>query len=420
MATDMMVKRLLDERDQKLSLIDQIAGVADEAGRDLFETETQTIKDAQERVRSLNTQVDQLTQNLELADSAKDRIRALDPRIIAKDFTYRSAGEFVYDLIHRGDNPDSQLRMNKFMTRAAEHMGYDKANTTPVAGGFNGLIVAPVLGPILDPTPEGRPLFSAIGARRLETLTFVRPRVVDPNINTGVGVVALEKSEMPSKAWDIVGETVTTSRVGGYINVSEVLVEMLSGSLDMVVSHMNRRVENYSEFAVVTELNKTLNLINLPTDADSAAITAAIGQAAAAVVAATNRLPTWVAMGPTAWGRLIGITDLAGRPIMPPANPVNAMGSGGADAYFATFGGLRTVVTPAITDSSVYVGNGDGLEIYERPMPLMQAFEPSLYGRQIGVATFLGFYHPITKEATTTPVAPAQRNGIVKIVWATS
>lgn len=421
MATDVMVRRLLDERDSRLSLIDQIAGVADEAGRDLFETETQTIRDAQERVRALNGQIDQLTQNLELADAAKDRIRSLDPRIIAKDFTYRSAGEFVYDLIHRGEDQDCQLRMNKFMTRAAEHMGFDKANTAPVAGGFNGLVVAPVLGPILDPSPAGRPLFTAIGARRLETLTFVRPRVVDPNFTTGVGVVAQEKSEMPSKAWDILGETVTTSRVGGYINVSEVLVEMLSGSLDMVVSHMNRRVEQYSERAVVTELNKTGNTVTIPADGDSAAITAAIGEAAARVVAATNRLPTWVAMGPTAWGRLIGITDLAGRPLMPPVNPVNALGTGGADVYFSTFGGLRAVVSPAITDSSLYVGNSDGLEIYERPMPLMQAFEPSLYGRQIGVATFLGFYHPITKEAVTggSP-APAERNGVVKIAWATS
>ena len=93
MAVDVMVRRLLDERDQKLALIDQIAGVADEAGRDLFETESETIENAQSRVRSLNAQVDRLTQDLELAESARSRIRTLDPTIIAKDFTYRTAGE---------------------------------------------------------------------------------------------------------------------------------------------------------------------------------------------------------------------------------------------------------------------------------------------------------------------------------------
>src|SRR6188508_220015 len=122
MAVDTMVRRLLDERDQKMSLIDQIAGVADEAGRDLFETESQTISDAQARVRSLNDQVDRLTQDLELADSAKNRIRSLDPSVIANDFQYRSAGDFIWDIIHRGDDQDANLRLNRYMKRAAEHM----------------------------------------------------------------------------------------------------------------------------------------------------------------------------------------------------------------------------------------------------------------------------------------------------------
>ena len=201
MAVDSMVRRLLDERDSKLALIDQLAGVADEAGRDLYETEAQTIGEAQERVRSLNGQVDKLTQDLELAEGARDRIRTLDPNVIAKDFTYRSAGELVWDLIHRGNDADASLRFNKFMkTRAAEHMGYDKANTVPVAGGFNGLVVVPSLGPVLDPSPQGRPLFSALGSRPAPALTFTRPRIVDPNMSTGVGIVAQEKSEMPSKA----------------------------------------------------------------------------------------------------------------------------------------------------------------------------------------------------------------------------
>jgi hypothetical protein len=418
MAVDSMVKRLLDERDGKVALIDQIAGVADDEGRDLLESESQTIGNAQERVRSLNAQIDRLTQDLELADGAKNRLRTLDPNIIAKDFTYRSAGDFLFDLIHKADDPDCGMRMGKFLKRAAEHMGFDKANTVPVAGGFNGLVVSPVIGPILDPSPSGRPLFNLLGARQLTSLTFNRPRLVDPNFKTGVAPVALEKSEMASKAWDIVAELVTTSRIGGYINVSEVLTEMLAGSLDMVVSHMNRRIEAYSETAVVTELDKTGATVPLAADADSSAITAAIGQAAALVVKNTGNLPAWVAMGPEAWGALIGVTDLAGRPLMPPVGPVNALGQGGADAYFSSFGGLRTAVTPAIDDKSIYVSNSFGLEVYEKPMPLMQAFEPALYGRQVAVATFLGFYHPITTESPDQGVTPADRDGVVKIDWA--
>jgi hypothetical protein len=415
MAIDSMVKRLLDERDQKLALIDNIASVADENGRDLLESESQTISDAQTRVRSLNDQIDRLSQDLELADTAKNRIRSLDPSIIANDFHYRTAGDCVWDMLHRHDDPDANLRMNRFMKRAAEHMGLDKANTVAVAGGFNGLVIVPNVGPVLDPSPQGRPLFNALGARPAPALTFTRPRLVDPNVSTGVGIVTKEKEEMPSKAWDILNEPVTCSRVGGYINVSEVLVELLAGSLDMVVSQMNRRVEQYSENAVVTELAKTGATIAVATDD----IVGAVGAAATLVVQNTGMPPTWIALGPAGWGAMIGLSDLAGRPLFPPVNPSNALGTGLATTGgFGGIMGLNAVVTPSITDKTFYIGNSFGLEVYERPLPLMQAFEPSLYGRQVAVATYLGFYAPITAEAGPSNTPPAERNGVVKVTWA--
>ena len=418
MAVDSMVQRLLNERDGKMTLIDQIAGVADEAGRDLYDTESQTISEAQERVRSLNTQIDRLTQNLELAEGAKTRIRALDPSIIASDFKYRSAGEYFWDILHRNDDPDANLRLNKFHARAAEHMGYDKSNTVAVAGGFNGLTNIPVLGPVLDPFPANRPFFTALGARTITSLEFRRPRIVDPNFATGVGVVAQEKSEMPSKAWDVLSDTLVAERVGGYINVSGVLEEMVAGSLDMIVSHMNKRVASLSEARVVAEVGQTGASVPLAADADSAALLGAIGQAVTLVVQATQQLPQWIAMGPIGWGRLIGTADLAGRPILPPVGPVNALGTGDASSYSATIAGLRVIVTPAITDASLYVGNNYGLEVYERPMPMMQVLEPSVYGRQVGVATFLAFYHPPSTEAGPGGTPPAEFNSIVKIAWA--
>lgn len=414
MAVDNMVKRLLDERDGKLALIDQIAGVADDEGRDLLESESQTISNAQERVRSLNAQVDRLTQDLELAEGAKSRIRTLDPSIIAKDFNYRSAGDLMWDLLHRGDDSDANMRFGKYMKRAAEHMGFDKANTVAVAGGFNGLVTVPSVGPVLDPSPQGRPLFTALGARPAPALTFTRPRLYDPNVATGVGPVAKEKAEMASKAWDILNETVTCSRIGGYINVSEVLVELLSGSLDMVIAQMNHRVERYSETWVYGLLNASTATVAVTTDN----IQQALADASALVIKNTGAPPTWLAMGADGWSAAVGLLDLAGRPLFPFINPANAIGSGNLNGE-AGIPGLRTVVSNAIPGTTMFMGNSFGLEIYERPLPLMQAFEPSVYGRQVAVATFLGSYAPITTEAVTggSP-APEKREGVVKITWA--
>jgi len=418
MAIDNMVQRLLKERDGKLALIDQIASVADESGRDLYETEQSTIGEAQERVRSLNAQIDRLTQDLEMSQNAKSRIRSLDPSIVPSDFMYRSAGEYMWDLLHKNHDPDAHMRINKFHNRAAEHMGFDKANTVPVAGGFNGLTVVPVLGPVLDPYPGSRPLFTALGARQITSLEFRRPRIVDPNFTTGVGTVAQEKAEMPSKAWDILSDTIVAERIGGYINVSGVLEEMVAGSLDMIVSHMNRRVAAMSEARVVTELGETGAVVPLANTATSGDVLGAIGEAVTIVVQNTQQLPQWIAMGPIGWGRLLGTVDLAGRPILPPVGPVNALGTASAGSYSASISGLTVIVTPAITDADLYVGNNYGLEVYERPMPMMQVLEPSLYGRQVGVATFLAFYHPVTQEAGPANTPPAEYNSVVKIDWA--
>lgn len=420
MATDAFINQLMEERSQKVTVIENLAATAADEGRDLHTTDLETIDNYRSRIKAIDVQVEKVAGDLELADSVKSRIRNLDPSIIATDFTYRSAGEYMWDAFHRSDDQDANGRWQKFHRRAAQHMGLDKANTVPVAGGFNGLIVDPVVGAVLNPRPEGRPLFNALGVRPIESGNFLRPRVVDPNFATGVGVQGQEKSELVSKAWDIVSDPVQADVVGGYINISHLLISMIASSLDMVVAQMNRRLEYYTEVAAITEMNKTTAEIALPADADSAAISAALGQASAMVFKATGMLPTWLAMGPDAWGRLIGTTDLAGRPMIPSVGPVNAWGANGSpDTFFTGIAGLRAVVSYAITDTNMYVGNAFGLEVYEKKLPILTAVEPSVFGRQLSVQSLLAFYRPVTKEAVTggTP-APAENNGVVRIEWA--
>lgn len=420
MATDAFVNQLMSERDTKVTVIENLAQVAADEGRDLHTTDLETIDNYRSRIKAIDHQIEKVAGDLELADAVKTRVRNLDPNIIARDFSYRSAGEYMWDALHRHEDSDANGRWQKFHSRAAQHMGYDKDNTVPTAGGFNGLVVSPVSGAVLDPRPEGRPLFNALGVRPITSGSFLRPRIVDPNFTTGVGPQGQEKAELASKAWDIVSEPVQAEVIGGYINISQLLLEMMASSLDMIVSHMNRRLEYYSEVAAITAMDATTESIPLAADATSAAISAALGEASATVFRNTGQLPTWLAMGPDAWGRLIGTSDLAGRPMIPSVGPVNAWGANGApDTFFTGIAGMRAVVSYAIADTTMYVGNAFGLEVYEKKLPVLQAVEPAVFGRQISVQTALAFYNPITTEAVTggTP-APAERNGIVKIEWA--
>jgi hypothetical protein len=420
MPTDSFINQLMEERDTKVQVIEQLATTASEEGRDLHTTDLETIDNYRSRIKQIDMQIEKVAGDLELADSVRGKIRNLDPNVVARDFSYRSAGEYMWDYIHKGDNSDAGARWQKYHRRAAEHMGLDKANTVPVAGGFNGLVVSPVVGAVLDPAPSGRPLFTALGVRQIDSATFMRPRIVDPNFATGVGPQAggKEKAELPSKAWDILSEPVSAKVIGGYINVS-LLVDWLPSGLDMIVSHMNKRLEVYSEQAAVSAMDNSTAAINLAADADSAAVAAAFGEASTLVFRNTGRLPTWVAMGPEAWGRLIGLTDLAGRPMIPAVGPTNAFGGGGSpDTFFSTFMGMRVVVSYAIYDAAMYIGNEFGLEVYERKLPVLRVNEPSVFGTQISVQTALAFYSPTTKEAGPSNTPPAERNGVVRIDWA--
>jgi len=418
MAIDGFLRQLLDEREQKVSIIENLASVAADEGRDLHETDLSTIQNYKARIAAVDKQIESVSGDLELADSVRNRVRSLDPSVIAKDFTYRNAGEYLWDAFHLRDDNNALVRWQKFH-RAAEHIGYDQSNTIPTAGGFNGLVVAPVVGAVLNPRPSGRPLFSALGVNPMVSGSFMRPRIVDPNFDTGVAPQGQEKSELVSKAWDILSDPVQGTVVGGYINISLLAESLIPSAYDMIVAQMNRRLEAYTERAAVTEMARTTATIPLAADADSAAVTQAFGDASTLVFENTGMLPTWAAMGAKGWGALIGKSDLAGRPMIPPVGPVNAWGqSGGNNEFFTGLAGLRFVVTPGITDKDIYVGNSFGLEVYEKQLPVLQAVEPSVFGRQLSVQSIVAFYRPVTAEAGPSNTPPAQNNGVVKIDWA--
>lgn len=414
MAVDSLVKRFMDERDTKVALIETLAATAEDEGRDLYTTDLETITNARSRISELDAQIDKVGGDLEMADSVKSRIRQLDPNIVSRDFSYRSAGDYMWDLLHRHENADADARFTKFHRRAAQHLGLDKANTVPTAGGFNGLVVAGTSGAILDPSPSGSPLFSALGVNPVTTSTFMRPRIVDPNFTTGVGPQGKEKQELVSRTWDIVAEQLTLVPHGGYINVSEWLLETISSSLDMVVSHMNRRLENLRETAVVTEISKTTDSVAIAGGA-AADVSAAFGEAAALLFRNTGQLPQWIAMGPEGFGALIGLSDLAGRPMFPALAPSNAMGTSSPDTFISNVAGMRAIVTQGITNTDLFIGNRYGLEVYEKRMPVFSAVEPAVLGRQIAVATGLAFYRPITTESPDGGTTPAERNGVIKV-----
>lgn len=398
------------------------------------EEDRELTDDDQRRLDTLHAEAERLkgdheraTRDFGITDTARERITTARQQPVH----YRSAGELLWDLLHARDDVDARDRVVRLqravdqsrqpvrLYRAAEHLGLDKANTVPTAGGFNGLVVAPNVGAVLDPSPVGAPLFGTLGPVPAAGATFQRPRIVDPNFDTGVAGGLQEKAEGPSKAWDILAEPLTLDVIRGYINVSELLLEMLAGSLDMVVGHMNRRLEwSLERAALVAVTDGAGTAIPLAADADAQAVMAAIAAAKAHVFRTTMQWPTWIAFGATGAERLMALTDAAGRPLFPNIGAANAPGVADGAGPPATVAGLSSVPTFAIDDADLYVGNGASLEAYLRRFPIMQALEPSLFGRQVGVAAAVTFYNPITTESPDGGTTPAEREGVAHIDWA--
>jgi hypothetical protein len=421
---DQFTNTLLDERADWLRKVEDVKNRAFDEKRDLVPTELEFVGRAQERVKVVDAQLKLVADDMSLnADTAAAIARYNPPGGAGggDQQLWRSAGDCMWDFLHQSDDQSARDRIRQFHRRAAQHMGTTAETTVAVAGGFGGLLVSQTLGPIINLAPVGMPFVEALGFIDIATAnTYLRPRIVDPDFTTAAGPQAggKEKAELPSKKWDIVADPLAWAGVGNYINLSYQALTMVPAALDQTIQQLSDRTTYGIERTVVGVATGTSKVVPLAADADATAIMKAFGDAFVAVFKATKRPPSWLAMGPDGAGRLIGITDLAGRPLFPFLGPANAPGSNaGLDQAVPInpVAGLRTVLTPAIDDANFYMGNGIGIEAYVHRLPLLRATEPSVMGEQMAVAALVSTYQVPTTEAGPSNTPPAAYEGIVKI-----
>ena len=418
-----LVEGYVAERDQHLNTIQVLKDGALSRGGDPSDTELEAMSKAYERIDRLDDLIKIVGEDRTMTDEMRDKLLRSTPALPDGGIKYRSGGEMVWDCLHanfgsqhNSDDQDATRRWDSVMKRAAQHMGTVAAETTPVAGDVGGLYVVPVVGPVISLFPQGQPFLSAVGRRPApDAMTFTRPRIVDPDFYTGVAPQALQKGELVSKKFDVKTDPLSLGTIGGYLNVSQQLMSLQPSGWDIIVGQLQARLAWAGEAALVAEVDQTGETVPLAAGADAPTVIAALFEAARLVYQNTKGLPTWIAYGPAGWAMLGSLCDAAGRPLFPFLGAANAMGTAGLGDFNLGPLGLQQVVTPGITDTSIYVGNSLGVEAYVYSFPILEAIEPALLGRQVAVAEALCFYRPTTKEATTGPDAPAEGNGVVKV-----
>lgn len=400
---DAVTQRYLTERESLVARSTAIKEASLDQDRDLSDQDRTALANYRDRIKELDDLIDLAADDYTLSSEVAQRIASMGASQYAP-VNYRTAGEVVHDLIHQGD-PEARRRYTSVTKRAAEHMGTSSELTTPVAGGLGSLSITPVTGPVVDLKPKTRPLISALGVRPVPSgYSFIRPRIVDPNFQTGVGIQDLQKEELASQHFDVKGDTLTLDTYGGYLNVSQQVLSFTPGALDVIVSQLSARLAYRTEAAAAAALQAASATVDPVDMTDGAAVRAAIYAAASKVYASTGHMAEWVVMGPEGWAALGSLVDLANRPLFPTIGPSNADGVASPGSFQLSGFGLNGIVTPVINDGAFYVGNSSSLEAYEYRYPMLEAVEPSVLGRQIAVAASLAFYSPAADDGTGTVV----------------
>jgi len=391
MAEDLMLKGLMEERSGRVSLAENVKRAAHEAGRDLSDQDKQTIDMCRSRIEEIDGQLDYVAGSYELDEGVRARLARAHPGEVASPHAgYRTIGEIWWDKLHRHDDRAAADRYDRALVRAAQHMGTVAADTTATAGDLAGVVVDPVVGPVVNFTDYSRPLIAAIGPVNVNAYDFRRPYIVDAAATTPKQTA--QKAELPSTAFSIASDTLEYSTYGEYLNVSAQLLTFQPAALQVIVDQLRNRVAKSAEIAAFAELDNSTSKVTLSlTAVDAATVNAAIEDGKAKVYAETGMPATWILMGPTGAARLGKVSDSAGRPLYPYAAPSNAQGTAGGSVN-----GLTPIVSPAVTTAALWLGNSAAFEVYEHPLPLMQQTEPSVLGTQVAVASMLAFYRPRT------------------------
>lgn len=396
---DAMLKKLGEERAEKVKFITSLTEEAMGANRDLSDNEGELITRAKTRIGAIDKQLETLSGDLELSQAAQDRLAKLGNAIQSgrsdQPVEYPSPGAYLRDYIA------SIAGQGNLRTEADERLRrYHRAAAHVTTDAFAGVFPNSIVGPVINFINSSRPLVNALGVQPVPSgPTFRRPRLVDTHTTDGVGIQVNQKDELVSQPFSITSDDVSLSTLGGYVNVARQVLDWGVASMDTIVNQLAARYAMAVEAAAVGEMQKSTSKIPLAADADGAALIAAIYDGAAMVYSKTNQLPTIMAAGPNGWARLGSISDAAGRPLFPFLSPGNAAGQQSATSFQGNPVGLSLVVTPGIADDTFWVLNGWALEAYEQLVGQLQVTEPSVLGVQVAYAGYVGFFRPATDGA---------------------
>jgi len=283
----------------------------------------------------------------------------------------------------------------------ADYRAYHKSdlefadtNTTNVAG----IIPKEILGPVFANINYIAPLLTAVGTRAMPGggmgTSFFRPTWTT---HPTVAEQSNQFDAVSSTTSVIAANTVSKVTFAGSASLSYQAISMSDpASLSVIMQDLAgqylKAIDNYacdSLLAAATSAGVW--------DLTVADLLKSIYDAAVVTVAATNFLPTHIAVDPATWGAMMQLTDDDKRPIFGYTggglNAQNAIGAGGINAFQnANPLGLQIVVDNNFAAKTMIIFNSNASEIYRQDEGMLSVEVPSTVSRQMTIYGYAAFF----------------------------
>ncbi len=260
-----------------------------------------------------------------------------------------------------------------------------------VSSNVGGIVPLPLLGPVFADINYISPLLTAVGTRAMPGggtgSTFIRPTwTTHPTVTEQ----AAQLDAVSATTSVIAANTVTKKSFAGATTLSYQTVDFTDPAAMAVImqdlaGQYLRAIDNFACDNLVTAASS-----DGVWDLTVADLLKSIYDCAVTTVAATNFLPTHIAVDPATWGLMMQLTDDQKRPIFGYTggglNAFNAIGNGGINAFQnANPLGLQIVVDNNFAAKTMVIFNSNAYEIYRQDRGLLSVENPSTISRTMSM-----------------------------------
>jgi hypothetical protein len=244
-------------------------------------------------------------------------------------------------------------------------------------GDVPGILPDPLVGEVFDTMNNRRPFVSAVGTLAAPNAESWNRRKITQHVL--VGTQAAEFDNLASQALDIAKIPVSNSLLGGFIDLSEQVIDhsepaMLNLVLRDMVNVYAKQTETVSCASLVAGVTEEIEITDF---ADGDELLDALFDAAATIDNEVDELPTHIFVSTDSWATLGKAKKANGDRLFTQVGPSNAAGTMTPSSFEVQGLGLRVVVSNRFAASTLIVGNPMGIELYENQKGTVRVEQPA-------------------------------------------